>query len=195
MQSIFQFVRLVEDGCDDGVGLPEQLLPMRMYDRESCKQEEQQTEGTGVNMNRDDVVKELNHLIELDRSLVEAYDKVVEKMRGEGDQISADTMVTFREDHARHVRDLGSLITRYGGQVATGRGVEGILAKSVATIASLGGVNTILKGMRENEERSNDIYRKTLEKSFPEDVNPSLMKNLEDERRHLSWIEHRLSQQ
>jgi len=55
-------------------------------------------------MERKEILKGLNHLIELDRGTAAAYTEAIEKLRDENDMSSSDQLSTFKEDHLRHLR-------------------------------------------------------------------------------------------
>lgn len=129
-------------------------------------------------------VEMLEHLMALDYDAIEAYNAAVERL--ENDQWKAQ-LATFRQDHERHVHELGPIIRSMGGHPPSGPDAKAMLTEGKVKLANLMGDNSILKAMRSNEEDTNTAYERALAHCPPEACD-MLARGLEDERRHREWI-------
>jgi uncharacterized protein (TIGR02284 family) len=73
--------------------------------------------------------------------------------------------------------------------------MKSILTQGKVVMADLFGDEAILKAMKTNEDDTNTAYSRALERDdVPPEIYRTLQQNLEDERRHRSWIEQRIPQ-
>jgi uncharacterized protein (TIGR02284 family) len=133
----------------------------------------------------------LNNLIQLDYDAIEAYDAAIDRLD------SADykaRLKEFRDDHARHTRDLGAVVTELGGKPARQGGAKSLLTRGKVMMADLMGDSAILQAMKSNEDDTNTAYERAVKAG---ESNPAaataLQSGLADERRHRAWIEQALS--
>jgi len=137
-------------------------------------------------VDRDTLIDQLNQLIHLDFDAIAAYDAAIERLNSPHYQQS---LRSFREDHLRHTQNLADCVRRLGGTPATSGDYKKILTKGLVVIASLGNDHSILEAMHTNENQTNALYEKALQKLAGEaEVSEVLRQNLEDERRHRDWI-------
>ncbi len=132
------------------------------------------------------VIDRLNHLIQLDRDAVKAYEAAIKRI----DVIAiAEQLETFRRDHERHIVDLSAEVRRLGGTPADSRDVKGPLIQGFTAVMSMIGVEEALRAMRGNEELTNKKYNEALMDPLPEQCRQIVQANLDDERRHLAYLE------
>jgi len=134
----------------------------------------------------------MQKLIELDYDAVEAYEAAIARVETPD---CRETLAAFRDDHLRHIADLGSVLRQQGSAVPTGPDAKRLLAQGKVVIAGLMGERAVLMAMKTNEEDTNTAYERAVNHK---DVTPSVMKLLQaglaDERRHRAWLIRRLEQ-
>lgn len=144
------------------------------------------TVGTESNL-----VDTLNNLIELDYDAIEAYDAAIDRI--DSAEYKA-RLKEFRDDHARHTRDLAAAVKELGGKPAQQGGAKSLLTRGKVMMADLLGDGAILQAMRSNENDTNTAYERAVKAA---EGNPAaaaaLQSGLADERRHRAWIEQALS--
>jgi uncharacterized protein (TIGR02284 family) len=137
------------------------------------------------------VIDLLNSLIELDYDAIEAYKAAVHRIE---DTTIKQQLESFMGDHESHVAKLTPIVARLGGQASTHGDMKQVLTKGKVVVSSVLGDRAILMAMRTNEIDTNTAYERAVaHKKITEDVRDLLRQNLSDERRHLAWIESRLS--
>ncbi|KIG13905.1 hypothetical protein DB30_07458 [Enhygromyxa salina] len=139
-----------------------------------------------------DTASMLEELVKLDYAAIEAYDAAVKRLK---DAESKRQLSDFRNDHQRHTQNLGKFIKQAGKDVPTGPGLKQILTKGKVVLADISGDTAILKAMKSNEDDTNAAYERALgHEGISAELRDTLRENLEDERRHRSWIERRITQ-
>jgi uncharacterized protein (TIGR02284 family) len=133
----------------------------------------------------------IEQLIELDYDAIEAYDAVVDRLQSPECRAQ---MIAFRDDHARHVRDLGAILRQSGREPPGGPDVKRLLTQGKVVIAGLMGDKAVLMAMKTNEDDTNTAYERSVSNDVvPPQVKDTLRACLADERRHRAWIEDQLS--
>lgn len=133
----------------------------------------------------------IHSLIELDHDAIEAYSTAISRV--EDAQIRR-ALEDFRGDHVRHVHELGKALRELGREAPSGADVKAVLAQGKVVLGTISGDKGILRAMRSNEKDTNRAYeRATNRDDLSTDLARLLSDNLSDERRHLSWIEEKLS--
>jgi uncharacterized protein (TIGR02284 family) len=141
--------------------------------------------------NADQIVKHLNSLIGLDYDAVEAYEAAIARL---SNPMEKEKLRAFMGDHQRHIVELTPLVVEQGGTPADRADIKKVLAKGKVVLAGLVGDRLVLEAMKSNEETSTRTYRKaSSEPGLPAHVRALLERNLQDEQRHLAWIEERLT--
>ncbi len=132
-------------------------------------------------------VDELNELIQLDADAVQLYTMAIEHV----DDIAVrEDFEAFRSDHERHIAELTRAVIDLGGEAEEPtRDITGMLFEAVAALRMATGTNGALSAMRMNERHTNRVYDDALEVGLPPIAYELVLKNLEDERRHLAVIE------
>jgi uncharacterized protein (TIGR02284 family) len=132
----------------------------------------------------------LHQLIELDFDAVEAYQAAIDRLK---DTEAKQALSGFKRDHERHVQEVGEQLRLLGGEPPTGPDLKRVLTQGKVVIASVMGDRAILSAMKTNEDDTNTAYERVTSRN---DLQPPLLtllrRNLEDERRHRTWIEQRI---
>lgn len=132
----------------------------------------------------------LQDLVKLDYGAIEAYDAAI------GDLYDRDTrrqLQEFRADHVRHTQNLGQILERMNAKVPTGPDVKHLLTEGKVVIAGPAGDKAILRAIKTNEEKTSKKYQKALEELDLDAVTrDTLLSNLDDEIRHIAWIDARI---
>jgi uncharacterized protein (TIGR02284 family) len=129
----------------------------------------------------------LNDLIQLDYDAVQAYKQAIEKI---DDGVARADLVAFQADHERHIADLSQAVRMLGGEPEKmGRDFKGVLLEGLTALRAVTGNLGALRAMRMNEKLTNRSYEKALETRLPGSARDVVLRNREDERRHLASIE------
>ncbi len=137
------------------------------------------------------LVDTLNNLIQLDYDAIEAYEAAIDRL--DSAEYKA-RLKQFRDDHARHTRDLGAVVTELGGTPARQGGAKSMLTRGKVMMADLMGDGAILQAMKSNEDDTNTAYERALRNAEDNAAAATKLRaGLEDERRHRAWIEQALS--
>lgn len=142
--------------------------------------------------NETNLVDTLNNLIRLDFDAIEAYQAAINRLQ---DATCKEQLTQFMRDHERHTRDLSVIVSQLGSTPATESDLKAWLTQGKVVIGNLTGDSGILKAMKSNEDDTNTAYERALSRGdATPNVQEVLQRNLDDERRHRSWIETRLTQ-
>jgi hypothetical protein len=76
-----------------------------------------------------------------------------------------------------------------GEPVELGRDLKGVLLEGLTALRSVTGTLGALRAMKMNEKLTNHAYERTLEMTLPAGAREVVLRNREDERRHLTAIE------
>ena len=132
----------------------------------------------------------LNALIHLDFDAVAAYEAAIDRLHLVDDK---DQLGRFMADHRRHIVELTAIVAQNDGQPVSAADYKEVLTKGRVVIAGLMGERAVLEAMKSNEDATNAAYEKaTREPTITSRVRVVLERNLNDERRHRTWIEQRL---
>jgi uncharacterized protein (TIGR02284 family) len=136
---------------------------------------------------RNVAIEVLNDLIQLDHDAVQAYKQAIEKI---DDPAARMDVVAFRGDHERHIADLTQTVRMMGGEPEkAGRDLKGVLLEGLTALRAVTGTLGALRAMRMNEKLTNRAYERALEAKLPSTARDVVLRNREDERRHLAAIE------
>jgi uncharacterized protein (TIGR02284 family) len=139
----------------------------------------------------ENVISVLNDLIQLDIDAVHAYAQAVDNVE---DSVVRGRLLEFQSDHERHIRELTEVVLEQGGTpIEHKRDFKGFLIEGMTAIRSSTGTKGALKAMKTNEVLTNRKYDKALDEDLPPRVRDLVLRNREDERRHLQYIESCLS--
>ena len=136
---------------------------------------------------RERAIELLNDLIQLDYDAVQAYKQAIEKI----DDVAARTdLESFQADPERHIADLSQAVRMMGGEPEkVGRDLKGVLLEGLTALRSVTGTLGALRAMRMNEKLTNRSYERALEVKQLGTARDVVLRNREDERRHLAAIE------
>jgi uncharacterized protein (TIGR02284 family) len=133
------------------------------------------------------VISILNDLIQLDIDAVHAYGQAIDNIE---DSVVRGRLLEFQSDHERHIRELSQIVRDQGGTpIEHKRDFKGFLIEGMTAIRSATGTKGALKAMKTNELLTNRKYDKALEEALPPRVRDLVLRNRDDERRHLQYIE------
>jgi uncharacterized protein (TIGR02284 family) len=140
-------------------------------------------------MTNEEIIEKLNELIQLDFDASKTYEAAIERVDENDDEVRSD-LQSFLTDHLRHITDLTQEVQKLGGKPEeVGRDFKGVLLEGMTKLRSVTGTSGALKAMRMNEKVTNKSYEEAAEAAFPVGVHELIVKNLDDERRHLAAIE------
>jgi uncharacterized protein (TIGR02284 family) len=129
----------------------------------------------------------MNNLIQLDFDAVKAYEQAIEKIEDDAARLD---LVSFQADHRRHIAELSQTVQLMGGEPErAGRDLKGVLLEGLTALRSVTGALGALRAMRMNEKLTNRSYERALETKLPSTARDVVLRNREDERRHLAAIE------
>jgi uncharacterized protein (TIGR02284 family) len=145
----------------------------------------------GGRMENREIIDRLSSLMKLDYDAVLAYERAVASVKSGEVQ---DALRRIRQDHERHVRELGDAIRREGGEPPElSKAVHGVFLEGIAAVTGAIGERPVLSACETGEKYVNYKYRQAAGEELPSRVMVMVEKNYADERRHLSYIERRLA--
>lgn len=126
-------------------------------------------------------------LIELDFDAIEAYEAAINRIE---DAEFKTQLQNFKEDHARHVKELNQLLTIHNEDIVSGPDAKQWLTQGKVVLGSLMGDNAILKAMLSNEQDTNTAYERVENHAEAwVDAKEILSLGFSDEKRHKRWLE------
>jgi uncharacterized protein (TIGR02284 family) len=133
----------------------------------------------------------LTSIAQLDIDDAHAYEHAIANLEDEG--IKAKFR-SFKADHERHIVEINALIKEFDGTPPEySRDFKGFLISGYTAIRSMMGTKGALEAMQTNETMTVKLYEEALQKDLDPITRGLLLKNLEDEREHLRFIEDLLS--
>lgn len=144
-------------------------------------------------MRNAEIIEKLRALMQLDYDAIMAYQAAIERIDVESIQ---EQLTRFMGDHGRHVHDLKDAIESLGGDAPKdpGRDLKGVLLEGLTAVRSMLGTASALRAMRRNEQLTNKAYEEALEADLPPEIRELVLRNREDEARHLAYIVMALEQ-
>ena len=129
-------------------------------------------------------------LIALDYDAIAAYQVAIDRL---DHRECREHFKHFRDDHERHVRDLGHLLRSMNVEPPSGADIKQILTAGRVLLSDIvGGDRAILEAMMTNEEESNCAYQNAVSHcDLPGTIRLTIERHLADERTHRAWIEDR----
>ena len=133
------------------------------------------------------VIALLRDLVHLDVDAIHAYDQAIKNI--DVDAVRAQ-LERFKADHERHVTELSAAIVDLGGTAPqVRRDFKGFFIEGMTALRSAMGTEQSLRAMQTNEKLTNNQYDKASKMALPAHVDALIRRNLDDERRHLAYIE------
>ena len=148
------------------------------------KEDESQAESQAESQEKQQ--RALTALAQMDLEAAEAYRIAADSF---ADRDVTEQLNSFREDHLKHVDNLERLITAMGGDELDREGTEESVLASLAAAASEMGPGPSLRAMIGNERLTNSTYESILTLEWEKEIKQVLQRNLQDEKRHLRWLE------
>ncbi|MEZ4601027.1 MAG: DUF2383 domain-containing protein [Syntrophotaleaceae bacterium] len=142
-------------------------------------------------MDQKKMQKEIEDLIQLDIDAIHSYEQTIEKI--EIIEVRRQ-LLSFKQEHERHVRDLSPKLAALGGKVPRSPDLKGYLIEGFTSLRSSTGTKGALKAMQSNEKLTNRKYEEAVKKDFPADIRGIIENNRLEEAKHLRYIEEALSQ-
>ena len=138
-----------------------------------------------------ELVTVLNQLLELDFDAIEAYRTAIARLKDEGDRRQ---LASFMADHQRHTLDLTAMVQRLGHAPSAGPDLKKLLTAGKVLLGSFVSDTALLFAMRTNEDDTNKAYERAVSRrDLSIAMREILERNLQDERRHRSWIMERVA--
>lgn len=144
-------------------------------------------------MEQQKLIKNLSRLVQLDIDAVHAYEQAIERI---DTPTVSDRLSSFRDDHQRHITDLSNAISQLGGEPPEfSKDFKGYFIEGFTALRSATGTEGALKAMKTNENLTNKTYDDALDWELPENIRQIIIRNRDDERRHLEYIQECLDRE
>lgn len=139
-----------------------------------------------------DFAKTLMELAELDYNAVEAYIAAVKKISNESYK---NPLSKFQQDHERHIKEINEILVNHNKKSVKKPTAKHWVTKGKVTLADIVGDDmTILKAMHSIEKESNQAYEQANHcKDIWKEADKILKQGLEDEKKHIKWVEMALA--
>lgn len=134
-------------------------------------------------------VMTMERLMALDQTMIQTYDKAVERMTSTQYR---DKLQSFRDDYERQVSELEPLVRQFGGEPPQAPDGAGMLTGSDRSISDLADDEAILLALKTNEDDASSAYRQAMS-VVPEEARDIIARGLDCERRHSEWCSSVLS--
>lgn len=139
----------------------------------------------------DEMYDNLKDLIQVDIDAVGAYEQALDKIE---DPDIREHLVTFREDHQRHIIELSSYLMRNGKEPPKqSPDFKGFMIGGFTSLRSITGTDGALKAMKSNEKLTNKEYDEAVNWELDPTARTIIEKGRKDEQAHLAYIEEQLT--
>ncbi len=129
-------------------------------------------------------------MLTLDYAAVEAYDAAIERFEND---FYKNKFSEFKNDHKEHIKKICEFLEKQKEDHPENGGIKKILTQGKVILAKLMGDIGILRAMKSNVIETTNYYGSiNLCRNIPTQIKKALLKGYEDEKKHLSWIEHEL---
>ncbi len=136
-------------------------------------------------------IEYLKKLLELEYDAIGAYKFAISKVE---DKIYKKQMLSFQNDHERHIGDLSQILATYNTGVKCPDMKEWLEKMIISMGDTLQGDKGILRAMSYVEKDTNTAYeRYTAYRDMEEVVMKTLSQCLVDERKHKDWFDANLN--
>ena len=128
----------------------------------------------------------LEDLVSLDYDAADAYQAAIDRL---DEARFRDRLREFKGDHLRHIDEIGAILQRMGRTPPKEGDMKSYLTQGKVVMGSLMGDKAILQAMRTNEADTNTAYERAVAfHGLDATTQETLLRGLEDERRHCEWI-------
>ncbi len=135
------------------------------------------------------IIASLRRLALVDLDAVRAYGQAI--AHTSDDEVAA-MLADFRDDHRRHVEELGAAIRGLGGRAPEEPDLSGLAIEGFTAFTARAMPAGALVAMESNEIVTTDAYRQARALALPEALAALVERNYRDEVRHLEAISGRL---
>lgn len=134
----------------------------------------------------------INNLIQLDMDACYAYSQAIEAITH---QHVREKLVSFQDDHERHIKTLSEEVLKLGGTPPTfNRDFKGFIISGYTAIKSTSGTIGALEAMDTNEIITRNRYEQAISTTMPSSTKKIILANFKDEKRHVQTIKKMLRQ-
>lgn len=128
----------------------------------------------------------LTDLVQLDYDAADAYQAAIDRIQNTGFR---SVLASFKQDHLRHIDELGLCLTRMGKVPPQEGDMKSYLTQGKVVLGGLMGDKAILQAMKTNEDDTNTAYERAVQhKGADGELRSTLQQALGDERRHRDWM-------
>lgn len=128
----------------------------------------------------------LKDLLHIDLDAITIYDSVLRTLTAPALEQS---LMEFRSDHLRHVKELNERIVKLGGEREPARpSVESCERHGFTAVREGMSIEELLTLMVDGEQITNRMYEQVLKESWDDETRALLDRNFADEQRHLLWV-------
>jgi uncharacterized protein (TIGR02284 family) len=128
----------------------------------------------------------LSDLVQLDHDAADAYQAAIDRL---ADASYRSTLTQFKQDHLRHIDELGQCLSGMGKTPPQGGDMKSMLTQGKVVLGSMMGDKAIIQAMKTNEDDTNTAYERAVNhRDATPQVHAILERNLQDERRHREWM-------
>lgn len=142
-------------------------------------------------LKREEMIEKFSDIIKVDIDAAHAYDQAIKHI-----DLPAlrDQLIRFKADHERHINSwVGELRALNAEEPSYSPDFKGFMLEGFTALRSLTGIEGALKALRSGEEMTNKRYEQAYSWEVSAGVRIELQKFVEDEKRHLRFIEQALN--
>jgi hypothetical protein len=141
-------------------------------------------------MDRNDLLKKLQELAQVDIDIVHTYNRVLNEI---SDEIVHSRLTAFRDNHINHLTALMEEIESIGGEPPKlTKDFKGYVIEAFAVLSTAAGMKSALKVLKAAETISYEYYGQIISKDIPDILKERLRKYFSDEKIHLEYIDNNL---
>jgi uncharacterized protein (TIGR02284 family) len=133
------------------------------------------------------LIDKLEDLVKLDVDASSSYSQAIDDIT---DPSIRRHLERYQQDHEEHIIALSDEIERFGGtRPSHTPSITGFFITGFTAIRSAMGLEGALRAMEMNEHITNRKYEDAASEGFPPEIHSLITKHLDDERRHLAYIQ------
>jgi hypothetical protein len=141
-------------------------------------------------MEKNDLIKELQELAQVDIDAVHTYNRVLDQI---SDEIVHSRLTSFRDNHINHIVAVSDQIRALGAEPPElEKDFKGYVIDAFAALSVSVGMKSAMRALKTVESITNRYYGNSISKNIPSDLKELLRKHFSDEKIHLEYIENNL---
>jgi ferritin-like protein len=141
-------------------------------------------------MDRNDLLKKLQELAQVDIDIVHTYNRVLKEI---SDEIVHSRLTAFRDNHINHLTAIMEEIESIGGEPPKlTKDFKGYVIEAFAVLSTAAGMKSALKVLKAAETISYEYYGQIFSEDIPHILKERLRKYFSDEKIHLEYIDNNL---